>query len=401
MRCAKRLARALVNLGLVFASALLTIELATAADRALAPLLNDRSWIGIRGLLFVPGEELEYETHDFHCTEKINGLGFRGDEAALDKTRGYRIVAIGDSFTYGWGVNNEDTWCECLERGLNEAGLDAEVLNLGKPAAGPRDYAAIAETALPFLKPDLVLVGVLAGDDLQQCASMDLKAEFRSRFRNTLQLLRTSTKGLVPPTPTKKTAAETRAQYVRIAAELEAGMSPEQRAEFDRLDDAVKQAFHEGTVNPWMISHATGAPDYFMNTAPPGDVGASVRHMGYALARIRDAAARAGARTLVLSIPEGFYVNEEAYRNIQRVGFRVVPGMLASDVADNAVREACEAHGISFFTATPAFRQQSGRTGLYYALDRHFTPAGNALFADAIMPSVLREVGFLALRRHR
>src|SRR5262249_33434095 len=101
----------------------------------------------------------------------VNSLGFRGPECTREKGPRRRIAAIGDSFTLGWGVNFEDAWTTRLGNALNESGQSVELLNLGQGGAYPRVYADIARRAVPMLKPDLVLVAILEGDDLQQTVS--------------------------------------------------------------------------------------------------------------------------------------------------------------------------------------------------------------------------------------
>src|SRR5260370_29076108 len=62
-----------------------------------------------------------------------NSLGFRGREVASPKPRGrLRIVAIGDSVTFGWGVNDTETFCSQLEQMLHKRfpDRDLDVVNL-------------------------------------------------------------------------------------------------------------------------------------------------------------------------------------------------------------------------------------------------------------------------------
>src|ERR1035441_7805937 len=108
------------------------------------------------------------------------------------------VLAIGDSFTYGWGVDGEDSWPKVMERELRQGGLDIEVANLGMPGAGPREYAALAERAIPLLRPDLIVVGMLQADDLFQAAespaerqapaSERLLRAFRALYPNLMQI---------------------------------------------------------------------------------------------------------------------------------------------------------------------------------------------------------------------
>lgn len=58
----------------------------------------------------------------------INSLGVRDDEKSLDKPE---ILFLGDSFTMGWGVSNEDTYAQIVE---NKTGM--KVLNAGISSYG-------------------------------------------------------------------------------------------------------------------------------------------------------------------------------------------------------------------------------------------------------------------------
>lgn len=396
-RCALRLA----NAGMVFLSIAAAFWCLSLLDRALAPLLAARLWPGPMGLLFNPGTDEAFEMRDYQCTEHINAFGFRDHEISARKTCAYRVAAIGDSFTYGWGVNIEDAWCKRLERNLRAQGIDAEVLNLGKPAAGPAEYASIADSVIPVLRPDLVLVGVLAGDDLQQGIQIKPLASY---FPNLVHLVRYwHSRALFNTTqqPQKRSAAEIRTAYVDIAKGILAGMPPEQRARYDRLEEPVRRAFLDGTLNPWLIDHATGKPGNFMNTAAPGNLRAAIWATARALGHIQAVAHRYGARVAVISIPEGFYVNKEAYRNVQRIGFEVAPSMQTNHVADDAIRDAAARYNIPFHAVSDGFREHVDEPGLYFEFDRHFTAAGNALFGDLATSFVASQLGDAATPHRR
>src|SRR5690349_22357890 len=46
-----------------------------------------------------------------------NALGFRGPDPATPKPHGLvRVIAVGDSVTFGFGVNDGDTFCAQAER---------------------------------------------------------------------------------------------------------------------------------------------------------------------------------------------------------------------------------------------------------------------------------------------
>jgi hypothetical protein len=72
-----------------------------------------------RNMQYVPIKkhkpEIQYELTNFNV--KINSYGLRDYEYLLNKPPGAtRILALGDSVTFGFGVNLEDTYTKILEQ---------------------------------------------------------------------------------------------------------------------------------------------------------------------------------------------------------------------------------------------------------------------------------------------
>lgn len=100
---------------------------------------------------------------------RINALGLRDHEIALPKPPGvFRIVALGDSVTFGFGVRLEDTYVKRLEARLNAAGHGRaprfEVLNAGADGEGLPYYLDFLRTTGARLEADLVLLGLTMND---------------------------------------------------------------------------------------------------------------------------------------------------------------------------------------------------------------------------------------------
>lgn len=76
------------------------------------------------------------------------------------------VLALGDSFTFGLGVDEPDTYPAVLERLLNEARPNetVQVLNLGVSGYGTRDEAAALMHAADAWSPRLVLIGYYFND---------------------------------------------------------------------------------------------------------------------------------------------------------------------------------------------------------------------------------------------
>jgi lysophospholipase L1-like esterase len=65
-----------------------------------------------------------------NVTVEINSAGFRDDEYSIEKGDEWRIIFLGDSLTFGWGVEKEETFEHLLERAL-DAKRPTEILNFG------------------------------------------------------------------------------------------------------------------------------------------------------------------------------------------------------------------------------------------------------------------------------
>lgn len=77
----------------------------------------------------------------------------------------FRIMVVGDSFTYGEGIDARWTYAAQLERALGNE-FDVEVLNLGIPGNSSSDTLEVVRRFLPVLEPDLVVYGVCLNDFL-------------------------------------------------------------------------------------------------------------------------------------------------------------------------------------------------------------------------------------------
>lgn len=79
------------------------------------------------------------------------------------KTNKFRIMAVGDSLTYGEGIAIENTYSYLLEQELLKE-YQAEVLNLGVKGNSSRDIIQCIKSFGENLKPDLIFYGVCLND---------------------------------------------------------------------------------------------------------------------------------------------------------------------------------------------------------------------------------------------
>lgn len=75
------------------------------------------------------------------------------------------IVTLGDSFTYGFPVGEQDTYPAVLEQTLRQQGRDAHVINMGMGGTGSDQHLRLFKThVLPRLKPDVVVWALYPND---------------------------------------------------------------------------------------------------------------------------------------------------------------------------------------------------------------------------------------------
>ena len=101
--------------------------------------------------------------HDYDVTYTTNGYGFRGRFRAGPGPPGRMVAVVGDSFTFGFGAEDGETFTELLN--ADPANPDV-YLNFGVPGySTDQEYLLIRERVVYF-SPDTILLAVYLGNDL-------------------------------------------------------------------------------------------------------------------------------------------------------------------------------------------------------------------------------------------
>jgi hypothetical protein len=80
------------------------------------------------GYVLRPGSEGVHSSLEYSNAFKINSFGVRDDENSLDNPR---LVFLGDSFTMGWGVDENQTYADLTGRKLGVNTLNAGISSYG------------------------------------------------------------------------------------------------------------------------------------------------------------------------------------------------------------------------------------------------------------------------------
>lgn len=159
----------LTNLALLLTSTVFALGLSEAALRLMGrgPLKvspeRDRFWKhdSLLGWAHRPGQDGTFETPQFRISVRINRQGLRDREHTYERaTNAGRILVLGDSFAWGYGVEKSDRFSQRLE-----ALLGVEVINAGVSGySTDQELLWFREEGVKY-DVDLVIV-VVAGNDI-------------------------------------------------------------------------------------------------------------------------------------------------------------------------------------------------------------------------------------------
>lgn len=287
------------------------------------------------------GANVREDTWTGGCTTDANG--FRRVRAAqMAKTPGVqRLLAIGDSQTFGQGVTDAETWPAQLEALVP----GREVLNLGVPCYG-QDQALLALQADGArFRPDVVLFGFYDNDLDRNMVDVFCyeKPQFVPGSAGQFQLRHV-------PVPRPEEVAEASRWQSRARALVRA---------------ALQQA---GAIDPPVVD-----PDALVQVAE------------YILGQMQETVAQLGARLVVVQLPtrdELAAVAEQAPSGDPRT-WRLTQA-----------QRLCAERGIAYVDTTPALAVQVRALGMAAFEQRYMTPitrspghfsaVGNRLVAEVV-----------------
>jgi lysophospholipase L1-like esterase len=120
------------------------------------------------GYVLTPGFKGSVRRAEFDSPVTIGEAGLRGADPRHRRPDTFRILVLGDSLAWGFGVEDDETFAARLEALLSRRypDLDIQVLNGAVPGYGTADELAYLRSRGVELGPDLVVVQFLSVNDL-------------------------------------------------------------------------------------------------------------------------------------------------------------------------------------------------------------------------------------------
>jgi hypothetical protein len=300
--------------------------------------------------------------------------GFRNRE----RRARYDLVAIGDSFTEGSMVSDDQVWPALLG---DETGCS--VYNAGISGGTPRQYLANFVSFGVELEPRLVIVLVYEGNDFKRHRAERPRGRL-GRFGDRV----------FEDSPL-------RARLNRWLVQTFGGI----RAEAPLPESLALDWMPVAVASPAGVRHYSFEPKRLVRlywTEPEFERAPEWTENVRAFRELRDRAERRGARVVFAYAPSVPHVvmplvrdrvSAEALRAFAAIAEDDLPApaefqerfYAGIDAQETVFRRFCEAEGIEFVSTTAPLRDAMARgVPVYFTYDPHWTPPGHAVAARAI-----------------
>lgn len=332
----------------------------TAADADLGEFGSDRDWKVERRngefVSFSPRQHFDVRHQEYHNVANIDELGGRRTSLRNDLPSP-RVVMLGDSFTFGVGVEDMETFASRIAAKIP----DRRFVNLGVPGTALPQQLEILRKRHSDLKANIVVFFFFLGNDFADILQL---SHLDSR-RGPSKLLNTAN-DVICHHPWLEYSYAT--QFVCSALPVAASAT---RPWFELLRDP---AFY-------VMDRLTG--DYQELAA------AALAVQLRALVNMQESL---NFKSLIVVIPDVHQVSETSRK--QRAEQYGIPlsqldPLRPNEILDNEVRKA----GLSLVDSTTCIAASVREPStLYYEKDNHFRSRGHEVFADCVTPQIAKLV---------
>ncbi len=192
----RHLRAAFRRVALVVSSILLSLLIVEGLVRAVVPQPLSAPWMDVidGSIVLRPNAHGRYAVPNaFDVNFSVDSQRFRrpGDVQPVPEPGVVRIVALGDSFTFGVGAKDDETYPAQLERILrkrlvqstSKRDSDIEVINAGIPGAGIEHEALYFETWVKRFRPEIMIWGIFFNDAERTSGLFFLDESGRAQIR--------------------------------------------------------------------------------------------------------------------------------------------------------------------------------------------------------------------------
>jgi lysophospholipase L1-like esterase len=283
-----------------------------------------------------------------------NSKGFRDREHSRSRQPGVsRVVVLGDSFAYGLGVNDGETFCDYL----GSLAPELEVINLGVAGWNLSQERRLLELEGLNYSPDLVVVSFVQNDvtakgipDMASLAKREEKVTWKAWLADRSYVYALA-----------KTAARSNRSLNQYLIQVGIRRDP---GGYEALDDNLRPALRT-------------YPQTLME-----DWNAAVNE----LLTIQRLCEKSGAKLLVASVPARQALSPETFAATIAEVALYQPEDFDLPKPYRQLGEFCEEHGIPYVNGYEGLRRLG--SDIYIPYDMHFNAKGHRAFAEILVEPI-------------
>ncbi len=313
------------------------------------------------GYTNTPNMNLRWTGGEFDFSARTNALGFRDYPFKKDGRK--VVLALGDSFCWGFGVDFEKIYLTILEKSVG-----TRILKAGVCGYGTLHAEELLKKIGPQIQPDIVMLNFFIGNDFYENTGVRNLTVVDGRFRE------------VPPRTSSFvhkaiTMLRGRLRLVEFAISKIKSSPP--------LFGFVRRLGLAG-------NDLIGEMDLYTATENPQVTGAYAVTKKI-IVKLNRSANSIGAKLVVVLIPTKNQVDPERFENeLRRMGLD--PAGYDLDRPNRLLKKTLDELGIESLDLLPGFRanrKSKPDVELYFTVDKHWTESGHQLAARLIAKSRL------------
>ncbi|MGL5081909.1 MAG: hypothetical protein ACRC8A_10530 [Microcoleaceae cyanobacterium] len=298
---------------------------------------------------------------------KLNSQGFKDVEFTAKKPKNtVRILGIGDSFNFGI-VPYQYNFLTLLEQKLNQDvqlsnRQHIEIINMGIPGLGPKDYLSLLANEGLTLKPDMVLLSFYIGNDF---LDNQFKAQERKWDRSYL------------------------VAFIRSIVSL----STQYEGQVFNPDNQLKYLDNQPTRTDESYLKDTKNKSNMFVKDPADDIFAGYFKDAVSdIVKIKEICDHQNIPLVVLIIPDEVQVDQKLQSKIAEMFDADEPDKLDFRLTNRLLHEAFEQYDIDYIDPLEDFAKATEKTRLYKPNDTHWNIAGNELAANLLKLELVQRI---------
>jgi len=312
---------------------------------------------------------------------RINSKGMREREFDVAKSPGTtRILALGDSFVFGSGVENDQRFTDFLQRSFDG---NVEVINTGVPGWGNDQELLYFESVADKLQPDIVLLVFMTANDVvnNMIDHLFMRTAPKPKFVLDNGELRLTNSPIELPPQSFKTRLRQVARKSRLL------LFVKRRLLRLHVEPNPTPVAPKGTHVPeWLSRHPNAELNHWSVYQTPLS---PAMEDGYAVTeaifeRLKKRCDDIGAKLLVFSFPLRVELDDD-WRETLMTGRGIDPAHIDLTQPYRRIDAVCERMGVPFIYPYEEFNRVYDHTYLYFERDEHPNMHAHALAARILL----------------